>query len=151
MRTFITLTIAIALLIAVAPVMADQAADEAAIKKAHEQRIAAYNAKDVKAYLTFFDEDCTNAYNGNSCGANIRESGEFPEARKTNQVKKLEERSIVFITPDTAIHRYVAGITGRLDADGKPLPPGKAERANVFVRKGGKWLLAVTFRRLMEE
>ena len=79
-------------------VAAQSAADEAAVRKAIEQRVTAYNAKDAKAFLASTDEDC-ETWSGNPCNAAIRESGIIPPG----QYKLTEEIGLVFITPDVAI------------------------------------------------
>jgi ketosteroid isomerase-like protein len=152
MKRLIIFTVGVCLLLAAVPATAQIAADKAAIRQANEQRLAAWNAKDVKAYLPFFDEDCTNGWAGGPCAATPRDTGAFAETQKNAQVKILEDIGIVFVTPDVAIHRYTHESSGLLDEeDGKPLPPQKAQRANVFVRKGGKWLLAVFLMQPIEE
>ncbi len=153
MKYLMILTVGVCLLFAAVPVVAQNAADEAAIREANEQRIAIWNAKkDAKAYLVFFDEDCTNGFNGNPCAAEIRESGEFSEQDKNARIKILEQGDVVFITPDVAIYRYTSEISGRVDADGKPRPPGKSQNAVVYAKKDGKWLLAAhNLRRPVEE
>ena len=69
MKYLMILTVGVCLLFATVPAVADQAADEAAVREANEQRIAVWNAKDVKAYLAFFDEGCKIGFNGNPCAA----------------------------------------------------------------------------------
>jgi len=132
-------------------VQAQSAADEATIREAYDQRIAAYNAHDAEAYMAFFDDDCTSGWDGAPCLAAFRKAGGFPEEQKTSRAKLLEHIGVEFITPDIAIHRYTFEGSGGLDADGKPLPPTRTQRAEVFVRKGGKWLLAVRLGQPIEE
>ena len=55
MRTFIALVIA--LLVFVAPVMAQSAADEAAVREATKQWITAHNKHDAKAIAPLLDEN----------------------------------------------------------------------------------------------
>ena len=130
-------TVGLCLLFAAAPVMAQSAADEAAIKKANEQWTAAYNAKDADAYLAFFDKDCTAGWTGGPCNAGIKERGEIPQNARA---KIIKQGDVVFITPDVAIFR-----------DSWEGARRKDQRASVFVKKGGKWLLATRFNRPIEE
>jgi ketosteroid isomerase-like protein len=139
MKRLMILTVGVCLLFAAMPVIAQSAADEAAIKKANEDRLTAYNAKDVKAYLPFMDVDCRNGFNGNPCSAAARESGEFPEGQKTAQIRILKEGDIQFITPDVAVYRYTMELTGT----GSPDVDGNHEAARVYVKRDGKWLVAV--------
>ena len=67
------------------------------------------------------------------------------------QANMTEEIGIVFVTPDVAIHKYRYEITGRVDSDGKPLPPQKYLNARVLVKKNGKWLYTAVFARPIEE
>jgi len=151
MRTFLVSVVLVAPLVAVtAMVQAQSAADEAAIRQANEQRITVWNAKDVKAYLTFFDEDCTEGWVAGPCAADPR-AGAFPETAKNARLTIPDETGVVFIAPDVAVLRYTYEGSGFLNADGKPEPPGKTQRAEVFVRKGGKWLLAARFSQPVEE
>ncbi len=123
MRNYLIL--AVALLASFTPnVAAQSVADEVAVRTATEQRIAIWNAKDVKAYLALLDEDCED-WLGNPCAAGLRESGEFPATSKNARGRIYEEIGVQFITSDVAIHKYRAEWTGYLDADGKPLPPIK--------------------------
>ena len=172
MKYLMILTVGVFLLFASVPAVAQSTADEAAIREANEQRIAAWHAKDVKAYLAFYDDDCTQDWTGGPCMAEIRESGEFPEAWKTGagrwdtsgttcmnchnananaKIKVDKEIGIAFITPDVAILRYTTENTGFLDADGKPVPPGKLQYATVYGKKDGKWLIASLLFQMIEE
>jgi hypothetical protein len=124
----------------------DQAAEEAAIRKANEDRIAVWNAKDEMAYPAFFDKDCTDGLDGGPCEADA-----FLEATKNTKLSVVKDAGVVFITSDVAILRYTTEDTGSLDADGKPEPPGKGQYARVYVKKDGKWLMATSFFQLIEE
>lgn len=110
MRAFLFMTVGIAMLASGAPAVAGQAADddEAAIRVTTETRQGAANAKDVKTYLSFIDEECTAGWDGNPCAGAIRASGEFPEAVINAQARIFEGGDIVFVTPDVAIYRYRA-------------------------------------------
>ena len=145
MKRLMILTVGLCLLITVAPVMAQSAADEAAIKKANADRIAVWNAKDANAYPAFFDKDCTASFDGGPCGADA-----FPEEWKNAKIRVVKDIGIAFITPGVAILRYTTENTGFLDANGKPGPPGKSQNARVYVKKDGKWLMATSFQ-LIEE
>jgi ketosteroid isomerase-like protein len=129
----------------------DQAAEEAAIRKANEERTAVYNVRDANAYMAFFDEDCTTGWTSGPCLADIKESGDFPEQSSDAQAQILEQGDVAFITPEVAILRDSWEGSGALDENGEPLPPRSNQRASVFVKKQGKWLIAARFNRPIEE
>lgn len=151
MKHLLILTVGISLLISM-PVMADQAADEVAIRKTMEQLYAAYNNHDAKAYAAHCDEIIEN-WDGSDKGraAFEKTAAKFLERQKDYHVKPLEEIGIVFVTPDVAIYKVRDEMSGELDAAGKALPPFKMIRARVLVKKNGKWLYAATFSRRIEE
>ena len=152
MRYLMILTVGVCLIVASIPAMAEQAEDEAAVRKATEQFMAAYNKHDVKAILALIDESCDNwpgTWKGRA-GLQKRYEETFEQSKDT-QVQLLEEIRIVFVTPDVAIHKFYEGYTGEFDTDGKPLPPGKGLRAYVYVKKDGKWLRGAMFWRGVEQ
>ena len=151
MKHLLILTIGICLFISV-PVMADQAADEAAIKKAMEQFYSIGNRHDSKAFVALIAEDYEE-WDGSIKGLPAREkyiSGLW-ERHKDLQLKVLVLIGIVFISRDVAIYKAREEFTGWLDADGKPLPPAKLLSARVLVKRNGKWLFAAAFTRPIEE
>jgi uncharacterized protein (TIGR02246 family) len=149
---FLAFAIVVAFLASVAPAVADQAEDEKAIREASEKVMAAFNAHDAKAQTPLFDEKI-EAWNGTGKGRAEHEKGyvEYFQNRPKIGMKHLDEIGIVFITPDVAIHKLRREMTGRVDADGKPLPDVKHLHARVFVKRNGKWLLAAYFSTPTEE
>jgi hypothetical protein len=132
------LLVGVCLLFAAAQVMAQSAADEAAVREANEQRIDAWNAKDENAYPAFLHDDCTSGFDGAPCSA-----GAFREEWKNAKLKVVDDKGIVFITPDVAIYRYTQEGSGFVDANGNPTPPGRNQTLRVFVKKDDKWLVAM--------
>ena len=133
--------------------MADQAADEAAVREAMKQIEACYNAHDAKACAALMDEDFQN-WEGTVRGRADAEKNFFAsqfEQSKDLEAKILEVIGVVFVTPEVAIHKFRYEVSNLLDADGKPLPPERALGASVFIKKGGKWLRAALFTRPIEE
>ena len=147
MRRLLILTVGICLLLASVPAMADQAADEAAIRKVVEQVNTAYNKKDAKAMASGFTENFENL-SGTRKGR--KELSEYWASQKSHY-KQLDEIGIIFVTPDVAIFKERGELTGRFDADGKPQPPQKVLEAWVLVKKNGKWMVAAFFQRTIEE
>jgi uncharacterized protein (TIGR02246 family) len=152
MKYLMILAVGVCLLFSSVPAMADQAEDEAAIRKVVEQIYAAMNKHDAKAYAAVCAEDF-ETWEGDIKGRAAMEevmSGVFANA-KDIQFKLLDEIGIVFVTPDVAIYKHNDEITGSLDDDGDPLPPNKRLSARVFVKKNGRWLFASHFFRTIEE
>ncbi len=147
MKYLFILTIGFCLLFTSVPAMADQAEDEAAIRKVVEQVNAAYNKKDAKAMASCITENFEN-WSGTRKGR--KQSSEYWASDK-GQYKQLDEIGIIFVTPDVAIFKEHGENTGGLDADGKPLPPQKVLEAWVLVKKNGNWLGAAIFTRPIEE
>ena len=146
MKYLMILTVGVCLLTSV-PAMADQAADEAAIREVVKQCNAAYNKKDAKAMASFLVKNFEN-WPGTSKGR--KQVSEYLASQK-GQYKQLDEIGIIFVTPDVAIFKEHGENTGGLDADGKPLLPQKVLESWVLVKKDGKWLGAAVFNRPTEE
>jgi uncharacterized protein (TIGR02246 family) len=152
MRLFMVFALGVCLLFSSVPATADQAEDEAAIRKVVEHIYAALQKHDAKAYTALCSENF-ETWEGEARGRAAIEkhlSDVFTNA-KDIQYKLLEEIGIVFVAPDVAIYKERHEITGSLDADGKPVPPGKRLTARVFVKKNGKWLFSANFARPIEE
>ena len=151
MKHLMILLVGVCLLLASVPAMADQAEDEAAIRKMQQQIMAAHAKQDAKAIAALMDEDFQN-WDGTVKGraAEEKQRRENFERQKV-QAKILDEIGIVFVTPEVAIYKFRVEITGSLDADGKPLPPLKMLYASVCVKKNDKWLRAAVFNRPVEE
>ncbi len=131
----------------------DQAAEEAAVRKAEEKFIASWNAQDISAVADMYVENIEDWGGAVKGIAAMRKADEemFAGAFKNTQSKLIEEIGIVFVTPDVAIYksRYENG--GMLDEAGTALHPTKALVADVYVKKNGKWMYAASFSRPMEE
>ena len=152
MKTLLILTIGFCLLLTSVPAMADQAADEAAMRKLREQDDAAFNKHDAKAMANHNTENYVS-WDGIGEGRQAFEKRmvEFFESQKDVQGKELELIDITFLTPNVAIYMARSEQSNLLDADGKPLPPNKTLVAIVFVKKNGKWLFAADFDKEIEE
>ena len=129
----------------------DQAAEEAAIREVGEQFLTAFNNHDAKAYTSLVDENFEN-WEGDLKGRAAFEKmlTESFERQKSIKAKALDDIGIVFATPNVAIWKGRAEFVGRLDADGKPLPPLRMLVAQVLVKKNSNWLRAARFSRPIE-
>ena len=152
MKYLMILTVGVCLLFAAVPAVAQSAADEAAVREATKQFMAAYNKHDTKAIVELIDEECRqwgDAVKGKTAYA--KWYGERFERSKDLQVKLSEEISVDFITPDIAIHKFRTETTGSVDEDGNLQPPGKGLRAYLYVKKNGQWLRRTQFWRPITE
>ena len=150
MKHLLILTVGICLLISI-PAMADQAADEAAIRKMQQQTngrpCQARRQGNRGSHGRGFSK---LGWHGKRSGSRRKTAyGEFRTAEGSGKI--LDEIGIVFVTPDVAIYKFSVEITGSLDAEGKPLPPLKMLYASVCVKKNDKWLRAAVFNRPIEE
>jgi uncharacterized protein (TIGR02246 family) len=126
--------------------MADQAGDEAAIWKVVEQMFSAFAKGDPAGMAAHFDkvyENATGARKG--ARAFVEYYKEWLKDRPNFKSKIIEKIGVVFVTSDVAIAKARVEYSGLIDADGKPLSPGKALQAEVFVRRNGRWLRAAAF------
>ncbi len=152
MRFLMILTVGVCLLLATVPVMAQSAADEAAVRDATEKYMAAYNNNDVKAMVALLDEKCETWRGDRKGRAAFAKTAEERFAQSPNRKVKLsEEIGIVFLSPDFAIHKFVEEHSGWLDEDGKPQPTFEALRGFVYMKKDGKWLRGAQFWTRVEE
>ena len=156
MRTFLILEVVVSLFALVTPaVQAQSAADEAAVRKANEQAMAAVNMHDAKAIgkaVAALSTEDTESLDGTRKGRAAVEKY-FSElfAGQHVHVKQLEEIGIHFVTPDVAIYRARVESTGWVGEDGKPRPPLKQLIAWVYAKQGGKWLTSMAFTQTIEE
>jgi hypothetical protein len=132
--------------------MADQAEDEAAVRKVALQILDGYSAGTPEKMAELFAEDWEN-WEGTIKGRTAwkQYATEVLQRRKGVKFKQLEEIGIVFVTPDVAIYKQIVEASGGVDEGGKPLPPAKILYAVVFVKKGGNWLQSTYFGRTIEE
>ena len=152
MRNLMILFVGVCLLLASVPAMADQAADEAAVKKVMDQINAAYNNHDAKTLSSHIAEDYENwARTQRGRAAAIEAMSAAWQRQKDLQFKRLEELGIVFMSPDVGIYKVRCESTGELDEDEKPVPASKWLGAWVFSKQGGKWLCSAFFSRPIDE
>jgi hypothetical protein len=146
MKYLTILTVGVNLLLASAPAVADQAADEKAIREASDKIMAAYSAHDTKAGEAFYDKTI-ESWDGSGKGpaAHAKMLAEGLKNQPKMKGENLDEIGIVFVTPDVAIHKLYREYTGLVDEDGKPMPKNEQICARVFVKRNGKWLLAAYF------
>jgi ketosteroid isomerase-like protein len=150
MRTLIAL--AIALLVTVVPVMAQSAADEAGVRNATKQWMTANNKHDAKAVGALLDEDVQNWTGERKSRADaVKYLEDRFKRMKDVQVTIAEDIGVDFITPDIAIHKFYSKASGFVDADGKPIPPGKGLYGFLYVKKNGQWLRRANFWRREQE
>ena len=147
MKRLLILTVGICLLLTSVPLMADQAADEAAVRDAARKLADTWNAKDVEGHMSMVAESFV-PWDGGEIGT----EGYEQDLKDSNNVQySYEEIGIVFVTPDVAVFREEGGFSGRVDSDGKPLPTQKGIANRLLVRKDGKWKLASFFWGTIEE
>jgi len=152
MKYLITLTIGVCLLFSSVPAMADQAEDEAAIRKVVEQLNAAFNNHDAKGMAALWETSLVESWNGSAKGAaRVEYYADLFKRQPSIKSKRLEEIGIIFFTPDVAVYKALMDNTGLVDEDGKPLPQLKWLGAWVMVKRNGKWLSAAFFSRPIEE
>ena len=153
MKYLLILTVGVCLLIGTSPAVADQADDEAAVRKVTEKLLAAWNAHDGKAVISVVHENYEN-WMGTIKGraASEKDNEELLAGPwKNAQFELLDEIGIVFVTPEVAIYKGRYSNSGIVDEDGETVPPAKFLWAGVWLKKGGNWLLATNFSRTMEE
>jgi uncharacterized protein (TIGR02246 family) len=114
-------------------------AAEAALMKAAEAFVAAFNKGDAKAVAAFWtpDGDFTDQFGHKVTGREAIEkafAGLFAEHKGVQL--RIEITGLRFVTPDVAVED---GTTALIHPDG--LPPAKTRYTNVHVRKDGQWLL----------
>ncbi len=73
------------------------------------------------------------------------------EQQPGDQRKMTEDLGIKFFSSDVAVHKHRMENTGRVDEDGKPLPPREFLEALVLVKKEGKWLMAANYWTITKE
>ncbi len=108
MRILITLTIAFALLVTVAPVMAQNAADEAAIREATKQIIETVNSGDLTVHSDLY----TDPYETFGDSQDRAAHQQTHERLKDLRLKVLDDLGVVFVTLDVAIHKFRQEVTG---------------------------------------
>ena len=153
MKHLLILTIGFCLLFTSLPAMADQSADEAAIRNQMEKARAAYNSQDAEAIAATFDDMSFTGFGGTSRSRAEAQKGytEYFEKNKTIHYEQIEEIGIDFATSEVAILRIKGEYTGGIGADGKPQQPRKTMGAVVMVKKAGEWLVKAVLEVPVEE
>ena len=119
---------------------ADNANDEAALKKRAEAFIAAFDKGDAKAVAAFWTEDGDYV---DETGRQMKGRAEiekaFTEFFAENKGLKVQihTESLRFVTPDVAVED---GVTSVAEPDGGP--PSRTRYTVVHVKKDGQWLLS---------
>ncbi len=154
MRLLMILTVGVCLLIAAVPVMAQSAADEAAIREASKQSMELLNKGDIKAHLDLYAEPFmvfgTTAVARTGHDTTHQESIARSKDNPAH-TEMLEEIGIMFLTPDVAIHQFQDQTTGGVDEDGKAISTEKSYVARIYTKQNGKWLLSAIFGTPIEE
>src|SRR5688572_18311362 len=134
-----TLFILIAVLGSAAGAFADQAEDEAAIRKAVESYVAAFNQGDAKALAAMWSPEAvyTNPISGEQVVGREAIEGQFAGIFADAQGAKLEAMtdSVQFISPGVAVEHGTAKV---LVAD---QAPEESQYTAVYVKRDGQWLL----------
>lgn len=153
MKNLMILTVGVCLLFAAVPAVAQNAADEAAIREVLSQLETVYNKHDEKALAALWDETAIE-YRRVTKGRDAIEkriAGIFDRNKRSIEYKTLEELGFAFLTPEVALVRQRVVFTNRFDADGKPLPDNNELVAFVFVKKDDKWKIGAFLSRPIEE
>ena len=141
------LTVGMCLLFAAVPVVAQNAADEAAIREASKHIEETTNKGDIKGHLDLYADPFESFESSDDRAAHQQTHDGLKGLRQ----KLLDDIGVVFVTPDVAIHKFRQETTGLTDDDGNPLPPSKSLVAFIYVKKGDKWLMTARFTRPIEE
>ena len=147
MKYLVILTVGVCLLFAAVPAVAQNAADEAAIREATKQIIETVNSGDLTVHLDLYT-DPYETFTGSQDRAAHQQTH---ERLKDLRLKMLDDLGVVFVTPDVAIHKFRQEVTGGVDDDGNTLPPSKSLNAEIYVKKGNKWMQKARFSRSIEE
>jgi uncharacterized protein (TIGR02246 family) len=116
-----------------------QAADEAAIRKAVESYVAAFNQGDAKALAAMWSPEAvyTNPLSGDQVigRAEIEKqfAGIFADAKGTKLEAKTD--SVRFVSPNVAVEQGIAKVIRPDQA------PEESEYTAVYVQREGQWLL----------
>ncbi len=117
----------------------DPAADEAAIRKADEAYVVAFNKHDAKALADAWSPEAVylNRVTGDEVTGRAAIAEEFTAVFKNQPAVKLElnVQSIQFVSPNVAVEQ---GISKTL---APKTEPEEEEYSAVFVRREGQWLL----------
>jgi ketosteroid isomerase-like protein len=151
MKRLMILTVGVCLLIAAVPAIADQAADEAAIRAATKQAIETANKRDMEAHLAVYADSFVSFGGKRDPAAHRKIHTDGWAGQKDGRTKLLKEIDVVFLSPNIAIQTFQVEGTGWLDENGKTEPPSKTTYARVYEKKNGKWLIVGNFMRAVTE
>ena len=143
MRFLVILTVGVCLLLASMPVIADQAADELAIKKAAAQMATAYSNQDAAGVAACYHEDGEMVRTDSSVLVGrtaIRQVYQEIFEISPEIGTKASVDSIRFLKPDVAIILVRGTVTGRTVEP----PTWKYLRTSVVVKSGGDWKVALS-------
>lgn len=116
-----------------------QAADEAAIRKAVESYVAAFNRKDGKALAALWSPDAvyTNRLSGEQVVGRAEIEKQFAAIFAETKGAKLESKteSVRFVSPNVAVEEGTAKVI-RPDQ-----PPEESNYTAVYLKRDGQWLL----------
>jgi uncharacterized protein (TIGR02246 family) len=118
----------------------DQAAAEAAVRKAGDAYVEAFNKHDAKAVANFWSPDAVyiNQLTGEQVTGREAIAGQFTDIFKDRPDVKLDTTtaSIDFVSPNVGVEHG----TAKLSAP-KGEQPTSADYTAVYVRRDGQWLL----------
>jgi len=127
------------LLVAPSLCIADQAEDEAAIRKSDDAYIEAYNKQDAKALAALWSPEAVyvDPETGKESVGRDEIEKEFAETFSANKDVKLEVNvnSIKFLSPNVAIENGTARVIRPKEE------PDESTYSALFVKRDGKWLL----------
>jgi uncharacterized protein (TIGR02246 family) len=119
---------------------ADQAADEAAIRKNVTAYVTTYNNHDAKTLATFWSPDAVyvNPETGDEAVGHDAIADQFAAILANLGDAKLavDVNSIVFLSPTVAVERGTAQVVKKSDKE-----PKKSDYTAIHVKRDGKWLL----------
>jgi len=141
MKYLMIFTVGVCLLVGTVPAIADQAADEAAIRKVMSELNATWNAKELDAHMALIDEDFF-MNDGKRGKSTHREWLEKHFSSEDFSKHKIKETDIIFLTPGVAIYRR-SGLALKTNR--------KWTGHSIFTKKSGQWLLSASSWRFEEE
>jgi len=133
---------------AATPFSADQAQDEAAIRRVETGLLQAWNRHDMKAWADLFTEDADFVNVGGRWWKGRAEI----EARHVRahairfkeSTLSADEVHAKFLTPEIAVVHVLWSLVGEKNPDGSPpsISPRKATCTQVLQKQAGQWLIA---------
>lgn len=122
----------------------DQAAEEAAIRKAVEAYVASFNSGDAKTLAAMWTPEAvyTNPLSGEQVVGREAIERQFAGIFAESKDAKLEAvtHSVQFVSPGVAVERGTATII-RADQAPEESAPEESEYTAIYVKRDGQWLL----------